>query len=158
MQSLTLWQWELIPWYVFCGYWAVSSLRVKPTKTAEKSVDRVVTIVVMVLAFLLLFSSRLRIGPLRLRFLPVQSRVSGIGIFLTWVGVALAIWARYCLGEYWSARVTLKEDHRIIRTGPYACIRHPIYTGMLLATVGQRSLSVNGGEWLPFFWCSSRIR
>ena len=35
------------------------------------------------------------------------------------MGIALAIWARYHLAEYWSARVTIKEDHQLIRTGPY---------------------------------------
>jgi protein-S-isoprenylcysteine O-methyltransferase Ste14 len=60
------------------------------------------------------------------------------------LGTAIAIWARYCLGEYWSARVTLKEDHKLIRTGPYAYVRHPIYTGMLLGMIGA-ALVV--GEW-----------
>jgi protein-S-isoprenylcysteine O-methyltransferase Ste14 len=144
MRTLTLWQWELVPWYVFCAYWVVSSLRSKRTKTAEKTTDRIGTISVMVLAYLLLFSDVLRIGPLRLRFLPARPWLSGVGIFLTSFGVAVAIWARYRLGEYWSARVTLKEDHRIIRTGPYAFVRHPIYTGMLVAAVGTAAVV---GEW-----------
>src|SRR5215813_9285698 len=55
-----------------------------------------------------------------------------------------SIWARYCLGEFWSARVALKEGHQLIRTGPYAFVRHPIYTGMLVATIGT-ALVV--GEW-----------
>ncbi|HYL46878.1 MAG TPA: isoprenylcysteine carboxylmethyltransferase family protein, partial [Candidatus Limnocylindrales bacterium] len=40
------------------------------------------------------------------------------------------------LGKYWSAEVTIRSGHELIRTGPYAHIRHPIYTGILLALVG----------------------
>ncbi len=144
MKPLTLWQIDLLPWYAFFIYWALSSLRVKPTKTAETSADRFTTILAMVFAFLLLFDPRLSTGPLGRRFVPAQAGVAWAGIFLTWLGVAVAIRARYCLGQYWSARVTLKEDHRLIQSGHYAYVRHPIYTGMLLATVGT-ALVV--GEW-----------
>lgn len=48
-------------------------------------------------------------------------------------GLVFAGWARFHLGRLWSASVTKKSEHRIIDTGPYALVRHPIYTGMLLA-------------------------
>ncbi len=57
---------------------------------------------------------------------------------------AQAVWARRCLGSNWSSVVTLKEDHALIRTGPYAHVRHPIYTGLLLAIAGT---AVAFGEW-----------
>jgi len=136
MQNITLWQLELIPWYVFGAYWVVSWLRVNPVKAREKSLDRLVTVVVVVIAFNLLFASWIRIGPLRLRFVPEEPWIGWLGIALTWVGVAIAVWARYCIVVYWSARVTLKEGHQLIRSGPYAFVRHPIYTGMLLAAIG----------------------
>jgi protein-S-isoprenylcysteine O-methyltransferase Ste14 len=136
MQHLTLWQKEVIPWYVFAAYWVVSWLRVKPTKAREKSADRLLTVVVVVVAFNLLFGNLMRIGPLRLRFVPQAPWIAWLGIALTWVGVAIAVWARYCIGVYWSARVTLKEGHQLIRSGPYAFVRHPIYTGMLVAAIG----------------------
>ena len=50
---------------------------------------------------------------------------------LTVVSLGFAWWARLHLGKLWSARVTRKEDHRIIDTGPYALVRHPIYTALL---------------------------
>jgi protein-S-isoprenylcysteine O-methyltransferase Ste14 len=52
--------------------------------------------------------------------------VAALGLAFTW-------WARLHLGRLWSGRVTRKEDHHIIDTGPYAYVRHPIYTGILVA-------------------------
>ncbi len=51
-------------------------------------------------------------------------------------GIALTFWARFALGANWSARIVIKQDHELIRRGPYARIRHPIYTGILLAALG----------------------
>jgi protein-S-isoprenylcysteine O-methyltransferase Ste14 len=98
----------------------------------------------MALAFLLLASHRLDVGLLGRRFVPESSSLRDLGIFLTFVGAGIAIWARYSLGQYWSARVTLKIDHRLIRSGPYAYVRHPLYAGLLLAMAGT-ALVV--GEW-----------
>src|ERR1700689_4506247 len=107
-----MWRIELIPWYFFAAYWTISWLRVKRTKTAEPLSSRLGTIVPLVVAFLLLFSDSPSVGPLRLRFLPAEDWIVWSGIALTTVGVAVAIWARYSIGQYWSARVTLKEGHR----------------------------------------------
>src|SRR5262249_17077424 len=51
-------------------------------------------------------------------------------------GLGFAVWARVHLGRFWSGTVTLKADHALIRTGPYALTRHPIYTGLLSAFTG----------------------
>ena len=48
------------------------------------------------------------------------------------------------LGGNWSSDVTLKRDHELVVDGPYAFVRHPIYTGILLALLGT-ALAV--GEW-----------
>jgi protein-S-isoprenylcysteine O-methyltransferase Ste14 len=144
MRSMTFWQLELVPWYVFISYWAVSFLRVKQTKTEQDFWERMAHVGAMALAVILLFTQSWRVGPLGLRFVAEGVRLQELGIFLTSLGVAVAIWARYSLGQYWSARVTLKVDHQLIRSGPYAYVRHPIYTGLLLATVGT-ALVV--GEW-----------
>jgi protein-S-isoprenylcysteine O-methyltransferase Ste14 len=50
-------------------------------------------------------------------------------------GLALTWWARIYLGAMWSSVITRKEDHKIIDTGPYALVRHPIYTGLIIALV-----------------------
>jgi protein-S-isoprenylcysteine O-methyltransferase Ste14 len=52
---------------------------------------------------------------------------------LVGVGVAFAWWARLHLGRLWSGRITLKADHKVVDSGPYALVRHPIYTGLLLS-------------------------
>jgi len=49
------------------------------------------------------------------------------------LGLAFAWWARIHLGTLWSGTITRKQDHRIVDTGPYGLVRHPIYTGLLLA-------------------------
>ncbi|TPK47800.1 isoprenylcysteine carboxylmethyltransferase family protein [Mesorhizobium sp. B2-5-4] len=51
------------------------------------------------------------------------------------VGIGFAWWARIHLGRLWSATVTAKADHRVVDTGPYRLVRHPIYTGLLLAVL-----------------------
>ena len=57
-------------------------------------------------------------------------------ILTTIAGCAFAIWARIILGSNWSGRATVKAGHELIVRGPYAVARHPIYTGLLLASIG----------------------
>jgi protein-S-isoprenylcysteine O-methyltransferase Ste14 len=54
------------------------------------------------------------------------------------------VWARVYLGGNWSGIVTIKHDHELIASGPYAIVRHPIYTGLLVAFIGS---AVARGEW-----------
>ncbi len=58
------------------------------------------------------------------------------GLACVLAGLLFTVWARRVLGQYWSVMPTLKASHAIIRTGPYALVRHPIYTGLLLALFG----------------------
>jgi protein-S-isoprenylcysteine O-methyltransferase Ste14 len=144
MRLMTLSNLELAPWYALLIYWAFSALRLKRIKVSEDPAGRLWHIGIMVLVFMLLYSDRFALGPLGWRFVPEGTLVWAPGIVLTYIGAGLAIWARYSLGQYWSGRVTLKEDHQLIRFGPYAYVRHPIYSGLLLAMAGT-ALVV--GEW-----------
>ena len=54
-------------------------------------------------------------------------------VALTVAGFLFAWWARIHLGTLWSGSITRKADHRIVDTGPYGLVRHPIYTGIILA-------------------------
>jgi protein-S-isoprenylcysteine O-methyltransferase Ste14 len=93
-------------------------------------------ILLEIVGYGLLFSDLGAIGVLGHRVLHRTYAVAAIGVAFTWIGIAIALWARWHLGQYWSARITLKEDHKLIRTGPYAHLRHPIYSGLILAAIG----------------------
>ena len=60
------------------------------------------------------------------------------------LGLAFSVAGRVWLGDNWSGTVTLKQDHELIRSGPYRWVRHPIYTGLLLAILGS---AIALGEW-----------
>ena len=66
-----------------------------------------------------------------------------IGFVLFLAGLALAIWARLHLGKNWGMPMTKKQNPELVVSGPYSFIRHPIYTGLLLAILGS-ALTVNG--------------
>jgi protein-S-isoprenylcysteine O-methyltransferase Ste14 len=92
------------------------------------------------------------------RFVPASDAAAWVGVALTGAGVAIAIWARWHLGANWSGVVTLKEGHELIRSGPYRTIRHPIYTGILVALLGTavaagevRGLLAVAIAWLSFY-------
>lgn len=69
-----------------------------------------------------------------------------VGVILCGLGIAFAIWARWHLGRNWSGTPSIKEGHELITSGPYRLVRHPIYTGMILALLG--SALVAGIIWL----------
>jgi len=127
-------------WLAFGAYWLLSALRAKHIRKRDSGLYGLVRLVLLCIAFILLYSSNPRFGPLNDRFLPHREWIRAVGATLTVAGVAFAIWARYHIGQYWSSAVALKVDHKLIRTGPYARIRHPIYTGILLALAGTALL------------------
>ena len=130
-------QWIDFLWVMFGVYWLVSALHRKATKKKETYFQRFGYTVPLILAFYFLFRPEVHDYPyLGARFVPSGPPTEWAGVLLTAAGVAVAIWARWHLGSNWSGVVTLKEGHELIRTGPYRAIRHPIYTGILLAIFG----------------------
>jgi protein-S-isoprenylcysteine O-methyltransferase Ste14 len=126
-----------VPWIVFLLYWIVSAIRTRVTVQTESFASRYAILLIEVVGFVLLFRHDAGIGFLGTRFMHRTLASAIVGSVLTWMGIGLAIWARYHLAEYWSARITIKEDHQLIRTGPYARLRHPIYSGLILAAIGS---------------------
>jgi protein-S-isoprenylcysteine O-methyltransferase Ste14 len=74
---------------------------------------------------------------LRTRVMPAAAWPSALGAILVAAGLGFSVWARRHLGRNWSAHVVVKEGHSLIRTGPYRRLRHPIYSGILLAFLGM---------------------
>jgi protein-S-isoprenylcysteine O-methyltransferase Ste14 len=72
--------------------------------------------------------------------------VGSIGLILCAGGMALLVWGRQRLGRNWSQTVSAKEDHDLVTSGPYALVRHPMYTGGLVACIG--SAIVVGGPFV----------
>ena len=63
------------------------------------------------------------------------------GLGIQTVSAALGVWARRHLGSHWSGEIAIKVDHRIVQSGPYRLIRHPIYTAMLGMFAGTALMS-----------------
>jgi len=73
---------------------------------------------------------------LRRPILPAADGTAWAGLTLMAAGMLLSFWARAAIGRNWSGAVTLKQNHELIRHGPYRLVRHPIYTGLILAALG----------------------
>jgi protein-S-isoprenylcysteine O-methyltransferase Ste14 len=136
MNSATLFPIAKCLWLVFFLYWAISALRSKVAKKTESGAERLQRMIPLAVAYVLLFYQAANFGWLDKRFVTDSSAAAVVGVLLTAAGVAFAIWARWHLGANWSAIVSIREQHELIRTGPYRRVRHPIYTGMLLAMAG----------------------
>jgi len=81
---------------------------------------------------------------------------------VTLAGILFAWWARIHIGRLWSGSITRKEGHRVVDTGPYALVRHPIYTGLIAALVASAlaqatAVALAGAALLTFgFWLKAR--
>jgi protein-S-isoprenylcysteine O-methyltransferase Ste14 len=131
-------------WMAVGAVWLIAALASKKTARSEALVSRLLHIAIMTAAITLFYSARLRVGPLAWRFVPDSPIIAWTGLALTVAGCAFAVWARILIGNNWSANVTVKQDHRLIRKGPYSIVRHPIYSGFLLGLLGT-ALAL--GEW-----------
>lgn len=125
-------------WIGWAVYWRISSSGTKSNVRRESPASRAAHIVPLMLSYLLIAAPRIP-GP-EWFFRPLVANFfmaywSGIALLVA--GLGFAIWARVHLGRNWSGTVTLKQGHELIQTGPYALVRHPIYTGLLLAILGS---------------------
>jgi len=119
-------------WFTFVLTWHSVDRTARTIGTPPPTRERLYLLVILL--GLVLFV----LGPLRYP----NGRVWVNPPVLDWVmlldmgtGIAWCYWARRHLGRFWSASVTHKEGHRIIDTGPYRLVRHPMYTGMIVMDV-----------------------
>jgi protein-S-isoprenylcysteine O-methyltransferase Ste14 len=135
-------------WVLWLGIWIVAARRVKKIRAHEPASTRLTYLLPKILTALLLFSPIFRHGVLSQRFIGFSPAAQWTGVALTALGILFTIWARVHIGRNWSARVVIKEQHELIRTGPYRFVRHPIYTGLLIAILGTALVT---GEWRGVF-------
>ena len=124
-------------WLTWFAYWQISAARVKTTTRLEPLPSRIVRSVLFLTAIALLIFGRIPIPWLYRQFLPQGNPTFFTGAAITVAGLLFTVWARIHLGANWSRSVTIKQDHELITSGPYALVRHPIYSGLLLAFVGS---------------------
>jgi protein-S-isoprenylcysteine O-methyltransferase Ste14 len=129
---------SIIPalWVIWLAYWTVSAVGGKETVRRETRLSRLGHGGPMLAGALLLGGPYVFARVLDQRFHAFSFTWFLVGVALTAIGIAFSITARAWLGGNWSGTVTLKQGHELIRNGPYALVRHPIYTGMLLALFG----------------------
>ena len=128
-------------WFAWAVYWMVSSIRIKAAVRRESTASRLAHVVPLVVGGVLIGWRDMPWRALNLRLWPHSLLAWGIGLALLVAGLAFAVWARVHLGRNWSGSVTVKEGHELIRSGPYACVRHPIYTGLITAVLGTAIIS-----------------
>ena len=131
-------------WLSWAIYWWALSRNVKPSVRTESTSSRLLHIVPLMLAVAFLWLPRVPVPVLGERFVPPAAWPFWVGAALTLAGLLFSVWARVHLGSNWSGVVTVKEDHQLIQSGPYGIVRHPIYTGLLLAFAGS---ALARGEW-----------
>jgi protein-S-isoprenylcysteine O-methyltransferase Ste14 len=133
--------WIFIVWSAWALSWFAAALWSRQTSArasfAQEAPYRIVTIT----GAFLLFGVNIRAFP---HGWDVSDTLAWAMVALIVTGFLFAWWARIHLGTLWSGTITRKQDHRVVQTGPYALVRHPIYTGLLLAGFAT---AVARGRW-----------
>jgi protein-S-isoprenylcysteine O-methyltransferase Ste14 len=123
-------------WLITMLVWIASSFSNTQAVRRQATGSRAAQICFGVFAGLLIWGPahfRLLSGP---AVIPDSEAAHLAAFLLTLGGLAFALWSRFIIGRNWSAVITIKQDHELIRSGPYAIVRHPIYCGFLTAVIG----------------------
>jgi protein-S-isoprenylcysteine O-methyltransferase Ste14 len=124
-------------WVVFWIYWMVSATGAKTGTHPRLTILPRAVIIILVVLLIPVFKGH---------HLTVHSpALHAIGVILLLCGLGFAVWARIYLGRNWGMPMTLKDEPELVTSGPYHFVRHPIYSGILLAALGT-SLAIT------FYW------
>ncbi|MFZ0559089.1 MAG: isoprenylcysteine carboxylmethyltransferase family protein [Methylovirgula sp.] len=128
-------------WIVFLVVWIVLAADTKRTARRNMSSWGMRVLILLVIVALL------RAPGVRQFFAHLERAtwcpaLAGVGVALVALGIAFAIWARLHLGRNWGMPMSLKQDPELVMSGPYAYVRHPIYTGVMLAMLGSALVSI----------------
>ena len=117
----------LVLWLAFGAYWFIAALS---SKRGSRSPRSRLPGLLIVIVFVILRIVR----PGTLAVHPLAVQIVGLVLFLA--GLALSVWARIYLGRNWGMPMTRKDEPELVTSGPYRFVRHPIYSGLLLAILG----------------------
>jgi protein-S-isoprenylcysteine O-methyltransferase Ste14 len=125
-----------VVWIAFLLYWQIRAANTKTTQRLEPAASRIPRAFIFLIALVLLSTTRIPLPWLYRQLWPAGLWLFWLGAVVTIAGLLFAVWAREHLGSNWSRSVTIKQGHELITTGPYAVVRHPIYTGILTGFLG----------------------
>ncbi|MBV8432053.1 MAG: isoprenylcysteine carboxylmethyltransferase family protein [Solirubrobacterales bacterium] len=118
----------LVVWGVFWAYWLIAAVSATPgTRSFRARAPGLLILVVFVVL------RALKVTNLDVHSLPLQV----VGLVLLGLGLGEAVWARIYLGRNWGMPMTRKQSPELVTSGPYRFVRHPIYSGLLLALLGS---------------------
>jgi protein-S-isoprenylcysteine O-methyltransferase Ste14 len=132
-------------WSVLILVWAFGWSRSKARTRRASYSSRLVIFLPILIVYALIYANILPRSWVMARLWPQKPAFAVAGLLLTMLGCAFAIWARLTLGSNWSSMPDVKQSHELVTTGPYALVRHPIYSGLLLALAGSVAASGVGG-------------
>ena len=147
-------------WILFAVIWLLAAFATKQSVYRESRLQRMRYVIPILLGGFLLAKGHRLSDPLNHRVIPHVEALAWTGVVLCIAGFAFCIWARFTLGRNWSGVVTLKRGHELITCGPYALVRHPIYTGLLTMFVATVIVlgHVAGIIAMPFVFVSLWIK
>jgi protein-S-isoprenylcysteine O-methyltransferase Ste14 len=156
MDSPKLWNDVTILWTVFTIYFALSARRIRIKKTTATRIY-VLESFGALLAGLLVLWPKSHFFFLAMRF-HNDFRIEVLGFSLVIAGLAISAWSRDVLGKNWTAVPMILTNHQLVTAGPYAYVRHPLYTGIIIALAGSVLASGECGALIGWILITSIFR
>jgi len=123
-------------WVAWFVYWLASARSAQRSKRTESVLSRLFHLALLLVGGVFtLFPPH--VGPLPDTIIPNRTLALLLGVVVLLCGLGFTVWARINLGQNWSGRIGMKENQQLIRTGPYAIVRHPIYAGLIIGALGS---------------------